>query len=261
MPKGFCACALVGFAAALFAGCSADGGGRKTATVTGTVNYLQSAALPPGAELYIALEDVSLQDAPAGLIAERTIPAKGREAPIPFAIEYDPKVIEDSHAYSVRAEVLVGGERRFITTQSYPVLTRDAPTHVDVMVMALKPETPAHSSLIGTHWALVELGGRPVAKTPTGREPYLMLLEEDARAVATGGCNQMSGRYRTADAALAFSQFETTKKACPDGMDRDQALAKALQSTAGYRIDGAHLEIVDASGAALARFEAAAVEE
>ncbi len=238
---------------------------NTTGKVTGTVAYLQSVALPPDAELNVRLEDISLQDAPAGLIAEKTIALKNKPAPFAFAIEYDASVIEESHSYSVRAEIRVGGEPKFISTQSYPVLTREAPNHVDVIVMALQSQAPANSPLIGTHWSLVELGGRAVAKTPTGREPHLMLLEEENRAVATGGCNQMSGTYRLSSdmdgTKLAFSQFAATMKACPDGMDRDQALGQALQKTAGCRVDGSNMEILDASGAVLARFHAASMEE
>ena len=253
--------ALLAVAVALLvAGCS-GGSKREMATVTGTVTYLQRIALPPDAELLVTLEDVSLQDAPAGVIAERTIPTEGKQAPLEFAIEYDTKIIEESHSYSVRAEIFVGGERRFVTGQSYPVLTRGAPSHVDVIVMALQAETPANALLVGTHWVLVELGGQAVAKTPTEREPYLVLLEEESRAVATGGCNQMSGTYQTSGALLTFSQLISTMKACSDDMDRDQALATALEATATFRIDGSRLEIMDAPGGVLARFDAAANEE
>jgi putative lipoprotein len=245
----------------LAAGCDGGSDERAKATLTGTVTYLQSIALPPDAEVRVVLEDVSLQDAPAGLIAEATIRAQGKQAPISFAIEYDPRIIEESHAYSVRAEILVGGERRFESGQSYPVLTRGAPSSIDVIVMALQAEAPASLPLVGTHWTLVELGGRAIAKTPTGREPHLMLLEEESRAVATGGCNQVSGTYETSGTALTFSQLISTMKACSDGMDRDQALAKALETTASFRIEGSRLEIMDAPGSVLARFEAAANEE
>lgn len=261
MPRFNLGFAIVFAVASLVAGCGGGGNKRSMATVTGTVTYLQSIELPPDAELRVALEDISLQDAPAGVIAEQTIPTGGKQAPLTFAIEYDSKIIEESHAYSVRAEILVGGETRFVTGQSYPVLTRGAPSNVDVIVMALQPEAPANAPLVGTHWTLVELAGQGVAEAPTEREPYLVLLEEEQRAVATGGCNQISGTYQTASMALTFSQLISTRKACPDGMDRDQALATALEATAAFRIDGSRLEIMDAPGSVLARFDAAANEE
>jgi putative lipoprotein len=79
--------------------------------------------------------------------------------------------------------------------------------------------------------------------------------------VATGGCNQISGRYETSGATLAFSQLISTEKACVDGMDRDQALSAALAGTTAFRIDGSRLEIMDAPGSVLARFDASANEE
>jgi len=258
MARSILTFAVTSVLASLIAGCGGIGGEAK---VSGTVTYLQSIVLPSDAQLLIKLEDVSLQDAPAGVIAETTIPVGGKQPPLAFTIEYDRKVIEESHAYSIRAEILVGGVTTFVSGQSYPVLTRGAPRDsVDVVVMSFQAE-PTNAPLVGTHWLLVELAGRAVTKTPTGREPYLMLLEEEQQAVATGGCNQISGRYETSGTALAFSQLISTEKACVDGMDRDQALSTALETTAAFRIDGSHLEIVDARGSVLARFDASANEE
>jgi putative lipoprotein len=258
MPRSILAFAVTSALASLVAGCGGGSGGAK---VTGNVTYLQSIVLPPDAQLLIKLEDVSLQDAPAGVIAEQTIPVGGQQSPLAFEIEYNRRVIEKSHSYSIRAEILVGGEKRFVSGQSYPVLTHDAPRDsVNVVVMAFQAE-PANAPLVGTHWQLVELTGRAVTKTPTGREPYLMLLEDEQQAVATGGCNQISGRYETSGSSLAFSQLISTMKACVDGMDRDQALSTALEATTTFRIDGSRLEIMDAPGSVLARFDASANEE
>jgi putative lipoprotein len=245
----------------LVAGCGGGNNEGAKETITGTVTYLQSIELPADAEMLIKLEDISLQDAPAGVIAERTIPTGGQQSPLPFAIEYDPSLIEESHSYSIHAEIRVGGETRFVSGQSYPVLTRGATSNVDVIVMALEAAAPTHTPLVGTHWKLVELAGQPVTKTPTGREPHLMLLEEEQRAVATGGCNQMSGTYQTSETSLSFSKLISTMKACIDGMDRDQALATALESTKAFHIDGSRLEILDGSGKVLARFDATAIDE
>ncbi len=246
--------------ASLIVSCAGEGGGKK-GTITGTVNLLQRVELPADAELRVSLEDVSLQDAPAGLIAENRIPAGGKDLPLPYTLEYDAKLIEDSHAYSVRGEIFIGGERRFMTTQSYPVLTREATHQADIMLMAVEERAP-NRPLVGTNWLLTELGGRSLTKTPTGREPHLVLLDEEQRAVATGGCNQMTGNYQVGDGdALTFSQLVATEKACPDGMDRDAALAEALKATASYRIEGDRMLLSDAAGTVRAKFTAAAIEE
>lgn len=246
--------------ASLAVACAGEGGGKK-GTITGTVTLLQRVELPPDAELRVSLEDVSLQDAPAGLIAENRIPAGGKNLPLPYTLEYDAKLIEDSHAYSVRGEIFIGGERRFETTQSYPVLTREATNQADIILMAIEARAP-NRPLVGTHWVLTELAGRAIAKTPTGREPHLVLLEEDHRAVGTGGCNQMSGTYRVGDGdAITFSQLVATQRACSDGMDRDQALAEALEAAANYHIEGDRMLLSDASGTVRAKFTAATIEE
>src|SRR6188508_83576 len=122
--------------------CGGEGGGKK-GTITGTVTLLQRVDLPADAELRVSLEDVSLQDAPAGLIAETRIPAAGKDLPMPFTLEYDAGLIEDSHAYNVRGEIFLGGERRFTTTQSYPVLTREASSQADLILMALESHASA----------------------------------------------------------------------------------------------------------------------
>jgi len=246
--------------ASLAVSCGGEGGGKK-GTITGTVTLLQRVELPADAELRVSLEDVSLQDAPAGLIAENRVPAGGKDLPFPFTLEYDARLIEDSHAYSVRGEIFIGGERRFMTTQSYPVLTREATNQADIILMAVESEA-SNRPLVGTNWLLTELAGRSLSKTPTGREPHLVLLDEDQRAVATGGCNQMSGTYQVGDGdALTFSQLVATERACPDGMDRDRALAEALKATANYHIEGDRMRLADASGTVRAKFTAAAIEE
>jgi putative lipoprotein len=261
MPRSSFALVFVLVVASLVPACSGKSDKNTKATVTGTVAYLQRITLPPDAEVHVRLEDISLQDAPPGLIGEQTFTTKGKQVPVPFKVEYDPKVIEESHSYSVRAEISIGGQQKFVTTQSYPVLTRGNPANVDVIVMALQAETPVSSPLVETHWTLVELGGSAIAQTPTGREPHLLLIEEEHRAAATGGCNQMTGSYETSGSSLTFSKFAATQRACPDGMDRDQALAKALASTASFQIEGTQLALMDASGTVLARFQAATNEE
>jgi uncharacterized lipoprotein YbaY len=103
--------------------------------VTGTVTYLQRSALPPNAVIDVQLQDVSLQDAPATVIAsERTI-AGGRQVPFPYELTYDPAEIDSKHTYAVAARITVDGKLRWINTQHYGVLTRGAPvTDVEIMV-------------------------------------------------------------------------------------------------------------------------------
>lgn len=95
--------------------------------VTGSVIYRERIALPPNATLKIQLVDVSRMDAPAVVLGEQVISPTG-QVPIPFEIAYDPAQIDDRMSYAVQARIEVGGELMFISTQAYPVITRDNPT-------------------------------------------------------------------------------------------------------------------------------------
>jgi uncharacterized lipoprotein YbaY len=106
-----------------------------TGVLTGTVTYLQRIALPPNAVIDVQLQDVSLQDAPATVIAAERYIAEGRQVPIPFELTYDPAGIDPKHTYAVAARITVDGKLRWINTQRHPVLTRGAPvTDVEIVV-------------------------------------------------------------------------------------------------------------------------------
>jgi heat shock protein HslJ len=51
----------------------------------------------------------------------------------------------------------------------------------------------------------------------------------------------------------------STMMACPTGMEQEQQFLQSMNQVARYRISGSHLELLDAAGAVLARFEAVAL--
>ena len=116
---------------------------------------------------------------------------------------------------------------------------------------------PRHSeaSLENTYWKLTRLGGRPVETGAGGREISLTLAAKDRRAYGFGGCNRFSGAYELDGKRLVFRQVAATRMACAEGMDREAAFLQALESTASWKIAGEHLELYDAGGAVLLRFE------
>jgi uncharacterized lipoprotein YbaY len=106
-----------------------------TGVLTGTVTYLQRIALPPDAVIDVQLQDVSLQDVPATVIAAERYVAAGRQVPFPFELTYDPAGIIPQHTYAVATRITVNGKLRWINTQHYPVLTGGAPvTGVEIIV-------------------------------------------------------------------------------------------------------------------------------
>ncbi|MGP1384967.1 MAG: YbaY family lipoprotein [Thainema sp.] len=104
------------------------------ATITGTVAYRQRIALPPTAIIEVQLQDVSLQDAAAVILASETIESDGRQVPIPFSLSYDADEINPRHTYAVRASIYVDDQLRFTSTTSYPVITNGNPHQVDIIV-------------------------------------------------------------------------------------------------------------------------------
>ena len=126
---------LIGWLAA----CSATyavptGGGASVGKVTGTVTYRERIALPPTAVIKVQLVDVSRADAPAIVLGEQVTHASGRQVPFAFEIPFDPARIEANYSYAVQARIEQDGQLRFISDRHYAVITRGAPTHVDMVL-------------------------------------------------------------------------------------------------------------------------------
>ena len=116
---------------------------RSAAVVSGTVIYRQRSALPPNASINVQLQDVSVQDTKAKLIAQIQIRSEGKQVPIPFRLPYKRARIDTSHSYAVRATITLGSEMIFTSTSSYPVITRGAPTVVSILVEPVRSASPS----------------------------------------------------------------------------------------------------------------------
>jgi putative lipoprotein len=132
---------LLAALALLVAGCAMkapDGapavpGTRPGAVLEGVATYRERIALPPGAEFEALIEDVSLADAAATVVARTRITPAG-QVPIRFRIEYDPARIVAGMRYGVRARISVDGQLRFTTDSHYPAFVDGKPqTHELVM--------------------------------------------------------------------------------------------------------------------------------
>jgi len=110
------------------------GAGTATSKVTGSITYRERIALPPTTVVTVRLVDVSLADAPSVLIAEQVIRTEGRQVPFEFALAYDASRILPSHTYAVQVRIEDGGKLLFISDTMNPVITRDAPTRVDIVL-------------------------------------------------------------------------------------------------------------------------------
>ena len=128
-----------------------------------------------------------------------------------------------------------------------------------LLVACATSKTPPvpDASVTNTYWKLVHIGAA-VATAPGAqqREAHITLHLDGQRLSGSGGCNAISGQYVVAGDTLTFTGVVTTRKACLDGMEQEQALLNALSKTSGWRIKGDHLWLLDAGEASLAEFDA-----
>jgi len=227
-----------------------------SARITGSVTYRERIALPPGAELYLALLDVSRQDIAATVVADKTfVPERG--VPIPFELEYDPADIDPRLSYVMRATIRRGDNVLFMTDSSYGVLTRGFDESVElVLVRSGGTEPIADAELTNTRWMLRTLDNEEVRTQPGQRALFLQFEQESGNNSVFGysGCNTFSGGYLADGARLSFDGLASTRRACRDGQLEDRFLS-ALQQTQSYLIQGNWL-ILFATASEIATFEA-----
>ena len=119
------------FIAAIAAGCTLPAGsGSGGELITGTVFYRERIAISPQSVIRVTLEDVSMADSTAVVIAETRFRASGGP-PYAFALGYDPASITDRNRYTLRATITLEEKLLFTSTEHIPPF-RDGP--VDILV-------------------------------------------------------------------------------------------------------------------------------
>ena len=81
--------------------------------------------------------------------------------------------------------------------------------------------------------------------------PLTVSIRADGRLTVRGGCNGLSVNYRISSGRrLHLSNAMSTLMACPDEslMQADDQIDRALRQTAGYRISGKTLWLLDRRG-------------
>jgi uncharacterized lipoprotein YbaY/heat shock protein HslJ len=111
--------------------------------ISGTITYRERIALTPQAVVEISLQDVSLADAPAKIIANQKITNPG-QVPIHFDMTYPPEDIDERKSYAIQARILEGEQLIFINDTHTPVLTRGAGNRVEMMLV--RAQAPANSA-------------------------------------------------------------------------------------------------------------------
>lgn len=119
---------------------------------------------------------------------------------------------------------------------------------------AVNPPAPP-LPLAGTLWTLQALSGMPVTATEPGVGLSLQIDASARRVAGSTGVNRYMGGVTYDAQALTLSAIAASRRAGPlPAMALERSLLNALEATRAYRINGAHLDLLDGTGELLARF-------
>jgi len=111
-----------------------------------------------------------------------------------------------------------------------------------------------NAPLLGTHWRLAELMGKPIQDSSTIKERYLILEKTAGRVEGNGGCNAFSGTYTLANKnEIEFSPLVSTKMFCK-GIDVENEFFKALSSADHYYLSADSLSLTERKVLRVAKF-------
>jgi len=113
----------------------------------------------------------------------------------------------------------------------------------------------ATAPLRNTYWRVSRLGDRSIIVAEGQREPHFV-LRMDGRITGSSGCNQLMGAFKADASSINIGPLSMTRKACPQGMEQEQALTAALKVATTWKIIGEHLELFDDEGQVLLRCQA-----
>jgi heat shock protein HslJ len=133
-------------------------------------------------------------------------------------------------------------------------------TLVVVLVLAGCAKTPPEKapaqsarSIEDRDWDLVALGEQENPLGAGGKPATLRFDAAAKRAAGNAGCNRYSAAYVMAGDSLRFEAAISTRMACPDGMELENAWLGAMSHVATWSATDSTLTLVGADGP-LARF-------
>ncbi|AFV99765.1 hypothetical protein BAR24_07950 [Gluconobacter oxydans] len=192
-------------------------------TLSGTVTYRERMALPAGAVLLVRLEDVSLADAPAKVLAESWQQIQGMP-PLSYVLHVP--VLESSRRYSLHAEIRAGDQLLFTTEEAH------SPSEPNIMVTRITASAnePPYGS-----WVVQSLKGQAV---PDLSQAPNLTIGRDGHVFGSGGCNRLMGQAIITGNALEFKPFAMTRMACiGSGMALENAFVHALGEVRSWSVD------------------------
>ncbi|MBB5770541.1 putative lipoprotein [Brevundimonas vesicularis] len=109
-----------------------------TTVVNVTATYRERIMLSPGHVLTVRVEDVSLADAPAKVLAETSEPLTGAP-PYRVTLGFSTSQIDPRHTYAARAEIRdAAGALVFVTDTRHAILTNGAPASAEIVLKSAR---------------------------------------------------------------------------------------------------------------------------
>jgi uncharacterized lipoprotein YbaY len=124
---------LAGLTAGLLASCVTAARGQIGSAVNVVVTYSGSYVLSPEARITVGLYVEPPGEGRATLVTEKSLDGPG-QVPITVSLSYDPGNIDARARYTVMAHIDDRGRRRFESRQGLPVITRDSPSTVTLIL-------------------------------------------------------------------------------------------------------------------------------
>ncbi|GLS83059.1 YbaY family lipoprotein [Paraferrimonas haliotis] len=229
----------------------ASEGESASQTVKGEVWYREKIALPDDALVHVYLEDVSLADAPAEVIAQKLISAS-KAPPYSFEFVVPKEQFKPNHRYALRARIEHKGKLLFTNDEFIDALSSDD-GHRNVLV---KKVVRAQPKLQNTRWKLVHVAGEKLQLGEQERPAYFSLNEENASVSGFNGCNGFNSTYTLKGTDIQFGMFAATMKMCAQGSDLEAQMMSILGNAKRYQIKGPQLSLLNEQGQTIGRFVA-----
>jgi len=105
--------------------------------IFGTVNYRERIALPSDAVLTLRLLDVSRADAPAVVLADKSVSAPGN-SPIAFELPYPVRAVQEGRRITLEARIEVAGRLKFYSMTAHLVTPDSVVEPHEIWVEAVK---------------------------------------------------------------------------------------------------------------------------
>jgi len=243
------------------------------ASLSGTVMYPERVALADGSVVLVTLQDVSMVDAPALVIASTTITTSGENVPIPYTLSYDPALIKAENTYIVRATISKDGTLVWTSTEAKLVIPNglyvtDVQINVEQVTTSSTPpntsetgSTGAEYSLVGPKWTWLHTEPGAVAGdkkiiAPAGE--FVLSLDTAKRFTSTTDCNSLSGGYLVNGEVLRIGPIAATKKACM-GETLESVYVRDLGLVTSYKIVGSELRLILAKDTGIMVFSSTGV--